>query len=137
MAGVETVRSAVAALNDGDLDGYLRVFDPAARRWVIGVDDPMSLTDIASTLGEMVDAFDPFELQEEGLFADGRFVCARWCLVGRHVSELMGFPAGGAEVAYRTCEVYELEGDRVIETWVYGDPGELFRQLGSQQGIRS
>jgi hypothetical protein len=32
----DTVRSAVAALNDGDIDGYLRYFDPSGQRWVAG-----------------------------------------------------------------------------------------------------
>jgi hypothetical protein len=33
---VDAVRSAVAALNNGDIDGYLGYLDPSCKRWVAG-----------------------------------------------------------------------------------------------------
>ena len=137
MEAAEAVRSAVTALNAGDIDGYLAFFDPASPRWVIGLDEPFSLDFVASTLRDMHQAFEPLELQEESLFGDARFVCARWCLAGRQVGAFMGIASGGREIAYRTCEVYEIEDGRVIQSWVYGDPSALFVQLAGQPGGRS
>jgi len=47
---VDSVRAAVAALNDGDIDGYLGYFDPSCQRWVDGLAQPLALSDIGDNL---------------------------------------------------------------------------------------
>lgn len=128
--GVDAIRAAVSALNAGDVEGYLANFEPSCLRRVPGVDDPRTLDEIRDDLGQLFGAFDPLHLDEDLLFGSDRFVCARWNLRGVHTGDYFGLAPTGREISVPTCEVYEFGGARVIATWAYGDPLDLFRQLG-------
>jgi hypothetical protein len=131
---VGAVRSAVAALNDGDIDGYLRYFDPSCQRWVAGLDKPLSVTEIGDSLRQLHAAFDGLHLGEDLLFGDEQFACARWRLRGRHVHDYLGFAPTERSIDTETCEIYQVESGVVVTTWTYGDLGQLFRQIGAEQG---
>jgi predicted ester cyclase len=124
------IRSAVAAMNAGDVDGYLEHFAPTCQRWVAGFDTPLSLRDVEDNARQLVLAFHPLHLHEELLIAEGAFVCARWRLQGTQTGDFMGLPSQGSSIDVATCEIYELADDMVVTTWTYQDPGQLFRQLG-------
>jgi predicted ester cyclase len=128
---VQAVRSAVAALNQGDVEGYLGGFSPSCLRWVSGVDQPRTLDDMRADIVELYAAFEPLHLDEDLLFGSERFVCARWRLVGIHTGAYFGVPATGREIAVQNCEVYEYDGNHVVTVWTYGDPLDLFGQLGA------
>jgi predicted ester cyclase len=125
---VEAVRSAVAALNEGSIDGYLGHFDPSAPRWIGGA-TPLSLTDIGDNLRQMQAAFEGLHLHEDLLFGDERFACARWRLRGRHVGDYLGFAPTGQSIDFETCEVYEIEAGRVVQSWAYADLNQLIGQI--------
>ena len=130
---VETVRSAVAALNDGDVDAYLAGFDPECRRWISGFDQQLDVSDVGESLRQMSAAFEGFRLDEDLLFGDERFVCARWRMRGVHVAEYLGVVPARRTIDVETCEVYEIEAGRVTTTWVYGDVlGQLVSQIGAE-----
>jgi hypothetical protein len=126
---VGAVRSAVAALNDGDIDGYLGYFDPSCQRWVAGFAEPLALGDVGAGLRHLHEAFEGLHLVEDLLFGDERFACARWRMRGVHVNAYLGSSPTGQRIDVETCEVYEIGGDLVVATWVYGD---LLGQLVSQ-----
>ena len=128
-SGVESIRSAVMALNRGDIDGYLAHFDDSCQRWVAGVDQPFALGDIRDSLVQFHAAFNPLRLEEDALFGDESRVCARWRLCGRHVGEFMGLPASNREISVEQCEVYEFRDGKVATVWTYGDMSALFRQI--------
>jgi predicted ester cyclase len=130
---VDVVRSAVAALNGGDIDGYLRHFDPSCPRWVAGVAEPITLTDISDSLRQLHAAFEGLHLDEDLLIGEDRFVCARWRLRGRHVHDYLGFAPTGRSIDAETCEIYEVDGELVVTTWTYGDLQQLFRQISPEQ----
>jgi predicted ester cyclase len=129
---VDAVRSAATALNGGDVDAYLAHFDPSSKRWIGGIAEPLTVTDIEDNLQQMHAAFSELHLDEELLFGDDRFVCARWRLRGNHVGEYLGFAPTGQSIDFETCEVYEIDARLVIATWVYGDLNQLIRQLSPQ-----
>jgi predicted ester cyclase len=126
---VGAIRSAVRALNDGDIDGYFGYFDPACPRWVLGFAHPLALRDVRDGLEQLRAGFAELHLGEDLLFGDERFVCARWRMTGRHEDEYFGLAATGLSIDVETCEIYEVAGDRVITSWVYGD---LLAQLLGQ-----
>jgi hypothetical protein len=128
------VRSAVVALNDGDIDGYLKYFDPSCLRWVAGFAQPLTLADIADSLRQSHAAFEGLHLDEDLLFGDERYVCARWRLRGLHVSDYLGVAPKRRSIDVETCEVYEIDSDLVVTTWTYGDPGQLIRQITAEEG---
>jgi predicted ester cyclase len=126
---VGSVRSAVAAFNDGDIQGYIQAFDPSCLRWVAGVDQPLSLADVHDGLKKLHSAFEGLRLHEERLFGDRRFACAQWRMYGRHVNDYEGVTALGKTIDVATCEIYEVRDSLVIVTWTYGDFGQLFQQI--------
>jgi hypothetical protein len=128
-AAVDVVRSAVATLNAGDIVGYLEHFEPGCPRWAAGLEQPLSLRDIADNLDELHAGFDDLHLHEELLFGDAVHACARWRLAGRHVRPCYGLEPTGAAIDVPTCELYEVVDGVIGTVWVYGDPGGLFDQI--------
>jgi len=128
---VDAIRSAAAALNAGDVDGYLSYFAPSAMRWVSGFEQPLTLEEIGESIRQLFKAFDALHLDEDLLFGTERFVCARWRLRGVHEGEYLGTPPSHRTIDVQNCEVYEFDGERVIATWSYEDPGQIFRQIGA------
>jgi predicted ester cyclase len=132
--GVAVIRSAVAALNGGDIDGYLGYMDPGCERWLVGVDRPLSRADVRGGLIQLWAAFDAVHLDEVLLFGDGVHVCARWRMRGVHTGEFFGVAPTGRSIDVEQCEVYELGIDGLVTaSWVYGDHGLLFRQVGAEE----
>jgi hypothetical protein len=132
---VDSVRSAVAALNDGDIDGYLGYFAPSCQRWVAGFEQPLGLNDVGAGLRQLHAAFEGLYLAEDLQFGDERFACARWRMRGVHACDYLGFSPTGVSIDVGTCEVYEIGGDLVVTSWVYGDLlGQLVAQIGTEEG---
>src|SRR5260370_20448954 len=132
MSGTEQVAdigAAVAAFNRGDVDGYLAAFDPAGRRWIVGVGESLSLSDVDEGMRQLHAAFDPLCIEEDALFGADGMVCARWRLQGVQVGPYLGVGSAGAELSVEQCEIYRFEGDRVAEVWTYVDPRAMFDQL--------
>jgi predicted ester cyclase len=123
------IRRAVAALNSGDVEAYLSGFTPDSLRWVSGLGVALTISDIRDNLGQLVAAFDKLHLDEDLLFGADGHVCARWTLRGVHIGEYGGIAPTHREIAVDTCEVYTIVGDRVTESYVYGEPMSLFNQL--------
>lgn len=123
------VRQAVAALNDGDIEGYLSGFAPDCVRWVGGLGVALTVPDIRENIGQLFAAFDELQLDEDLLFGGDGHVCARWTLRGVHVGEYGGVAPTGREIAVDTCEVYTFTGDKVTECHVYGEAMSIFNQL--------
>lgn len=126
---VADIRAAVAALNRGELDGYLQHFGPSSVRWVDGIEDPFSLSSVSENLSQLLTAFEGLHLSEELLFGIDRYACAHWRMTGRHMAQYFDLPPTGRAIDVRTCEVYEFEAGQVSTTWTHGDLTALFHQI--------
>jgi predicted ester cyclase len=129
---VNLVRRAVAALNAGDIEGYLSGFALDCLRWVGGLGVALTVPDIRDNLGQLFAAFDELHLNEDLLFGGDGHVCARWTLRGVHTGEYGGIAPTHREIAVDTCEVYTFTGDKVTECRVYGESMSLFNQLSGE-----
>jgi predicted ester cyclase len=127
----QLVRRAVEALNRGDIEGYLSGFAPDCLRWVGGLGLSLTVSDIRENLGQLFAAFDRFHLDEDLLFGGDGHVCARWTLRGVHTGEYGGIAPTHREIAVGTCEVHTFTGDKVTQSFVYGETMSLFNQIGS------
>jgi predicted ester cyclase len=125
----DLIRGCVAALNNGDVEGYLAGFSPDCVRWVSGLDTPLTLPDVGANLRQMITAFDGLHLQEDLLFGGSGHVFARWTLRGAHTGHYGGIAPTGREIAVQTGELYAVVGGQVAESWVYGEMTSLFDQL--------
>lgn len=126
---VNLVRRAVAALNSGDIEGYLSGFAPDCLRRVGGLGVALTVPDIRDNLGQLFAAFDELHLDEDLLFGGDGHVCARWTLRGVHTGEYGGIAPTHREIDVENCEVYTFNGDKVTECYVYGESMSLFDQL--------
>jgi predicted ester cyclase len=125
----DLIRKSVAALNAGDVEGYLAGFSGDSVRWVSGLDTPLTLNDIRANLVLLTTAFDRLHLHEDLLFGARGHVCARWTLRGIHVGDYGGIAPTHREIAVKNCEVYAFAGGTVSESWAYGDATGIFDQL--------
>jgi hypothetical protein len=128
-SGEDLIRRSVAALNSGDVDGYLAGFSPDCLRWVTGLDTPLTLSDVEANLREMTTAFDHLHLQEDLLFGGSGHVFARWRLRGIHIGSYGGIAPTQRGIEVQTSELYAVAGPVVTESWVYGEMTSLFDQL--------
>lgn len=128
----DLIRRAVAALNAGDVEGYLAGFSPDAPRWVSGLDTPLTISDIRANLTLLTAAFEGLHLDEDLLFGARGFVCARWTLRGVHTGDYGGIAATHRDIAVESCEIYALTGGKVVESWVYSDMTSLFDQIAQR-----
>jgi predicted ester cyclase len=127
------VRQAVAALNEGDIEAYLSGFAPDCLRWVGGLGVSLTVSDIRENLVQLVAAFDELHLGEDLLFGGNGHVCARWTLRGIHTGEYGGIAPTHREIAVENCEVYTFTGDKITESYVYGETMSLFNQLSGER----
>jgi predicted ester cyclase len=128
-SGEDLIRRSVAALNGGDVEGYLAGFSPDCLRWVSGLDTPLPLSDVEANLRQMVTAFDQLHLQEDLLFGGSGHVFARWTLRGIHTGHYGGIAPTQRAIAVQTSELYAVTNSVVTESWVYGEITSLFDQL--------
>jgi uncharacterized protein len=128
---VAAIRSAAQRVNSGDIDGYLSAFEPDCLRWVAAIENPFTLDEVAENMRLLAAGFDGLRLAEEALFGQGDLVCARWRLQGIHTGDYLGLEATGRTIDVETCEIYRFGDGLVAETWTYGDPAQLFRQIQS------
>ncbi len=128
----DLIRRSVAALNAGDVEGYLSGFSPDSPRWVSGLRTPLTISDIRANLTLLTEAFDRLHLDEDLLFGARGFVCARWTLRGVHTGDYGGIAPTHRSIALESCEIYECAGGKVVQSWVYSDMTSLFDQIAER-----
>lgn len=127
----ERTLDAVAALNQGDLDGYLAIYAPGAV--VHGL--PEHVTPDAAghreVLADTRRALPDFRAQVEAVVADGDLLAARITYTGTHEGVLSGAPPTGKVLTWdaMTFRRFDDEG-RVVERWIISDDLGLLHQLG-------
>ncbi|MFF7475730.1 ester cyclase [Streptomyces sp. NPDC008092] len=65
----------------------------------------------------MLDAFPDLKIDVHGIFGAGGKVAVPVNFQGTHVGAFQWFEATGRTVAYRSVEVYRIEGDMIVEEW--------------------
>jgi steroid delta-isomerase-like uncharacterized protein len=122
---------AVAALNSGDVEGYLAIYAPGAV--VHGLPEHVTpdaaghhqvLTDIRRALPD-------FHAQVEAVVADGDLLAARITYTGTHEGTMSGVAPTGKVLTWdaMTFRRFDDEG-RVVERWIISDDLALLHQLG-------
>ncbi|HET9022134.1 MAG TPA: ester cyclase [Ornithinibacter sp.] len=127
----ERTLDAVAALNRGDLDGYLAIYAPGAV--VHGLPDHLS-ADAAGHrefLAEIRQSLPDFRAKVEAVVAEDDLLAARITYSGTHLAPMRGVPPTGRVLTWEamTFRRYDDEG-QVLERWIVGDNLSLLHQLG-------
>ena len=127
----ERTVEAVAALNRGDVEGYLAIYAPDAV--VHGLPEHVT-PDVAGhreVLTEMRRALPDFRAQVAAVVAEGDLLAARITYWGTHQGTLLGAEPTGRVVTWdaMTFRRFDAQG-RVVERWIIGDDLGLLHQLG-------
>ncbi|MDH3227505.1 MAG: ester cyclase [Thermoleophilia bacterium] len=64
---------------------------------------------------------------------EGDLAAAMWTYSGTNDGEMMGMPATGKRAEIEGVHVFRFEGERIAESWVFGDTLGLLQQLGLVQ----
>jgi predicted ester cyclase len=126
-----TIANAVARLNTGDVDGYVRaLYHPHCR--FHGFPDAFGSDrdGIANFFRAFVGAVPDARITADDLFADGDHVAVRYTLTGTHEGELFGAAATGRPLDVEGITLLRFENDLVAERWNRLDDVTLLTQLG-------
>jgi predicted ester cyclase len=129
------VEKARQAWNDGDLNGYLSLYDDGVRLhgYAATPMDKPSVGDfyrmIWGALTEVGRSSPPLEFHE--ILVDGDLYCCRFTMAGVHNGEFMGFPASGRPFSLPGITIMRFNADRVIERWSTADFLSMLTQIGA------
>ena len=127
----ERTLDAVAALNRGDVEGYLAIYAPGAV--VHGL--PEHVTPDASghrdVLVDIRRALPDFRADVAAVVAEADLLAARITYTGTHEGTMRGVAPTGRVLTWSamTFRRFDEEG-RVVERWIIGDDLALLHQLG-------
>ncbi|MEX2457911.1 MAG: ester cyclase, partial [Actinomycetota bacterium] len=119
---------AVEAWNAGDVEGYLRLYDPSLSLHAGAYDFP-DLTAVAGMYRGFFAATSDLVLTIHESFGEGERLCARYVVTARHTGDLMGIPATGTDIAITGITVMHFEDGRVLERWDADDSAEMLAKL--------
>jgi predicted ester cyclase len=127
----ERTLDAVAALNRGDLDGYLAIYAPGAV--VHGLPDHVT-PDAAGHREVLADtrrSLPDFTAEVEAVVAEGDLLAARISYTGTHRGTMRGVAPTGRVLRWEAMTFRRYDDDaRVVERWIVGDNLGLLHQLG-------
>lgn len=78
--------------------------------------------------------FTDFRADVEEVFTAGHRVVSRVTYRGTHSGDLRRVPARGRSFEISGIDIFEFDGDRVVQHWHETDHLVLFRQLGAELG---
>ena len=76
--------------------------------------------------------FSDWTVEVDKLFIFGDVVVSRVIYRGTHTGDLASLPATGKRYELSGIDIFEFEGDRVVDHWHETDHYDLFRQLGGE-----
>jgi predicted ester cyclase len=136
MTGLErALRDAIARWNEGDLDGYLALYDEGVKLYGYSP-EPMNqaavrhfYTAIWASLPALGRPNPLIEIHD--VIAGGDRVACRFTMTGRHSGAFMGVPATNRDYALTGITILRFEGARAVERWSSADMLGLLVQRGA------
>ena len=125
----ETLAVAIQRWNDGDLDGYLSLYDGSVRLHGYSP-QPMGKAEVRQFYQGIFTAFDKPKLVLHETLWDDNSCAIRFTMSGRHVAAFMGVPATGREIMLPGITMLRFVGSRVIERFSQADMLGLLVQIG-------
>lgn len=126
-----TIASAVARLNDGDVDGYITtLYHPESRFHGFPEMFGTDRNGITEFFRALVAAVPDARIDAQDLLESGDRVAVRFTLTGTHRGELLGAAPTGSHLAAEGITILRFEGDHVVERWNRLDDVSLLQQLG-------
>ena len=128
------VRSAHAALADGDLERFKGVIGPSYVRHCQAM--PPGLQELHGTdeffafIEEFILGVSEYTDEISQMIAQGDRVAYVSTMTGVQTGPMGGFPASGREFKLVNIIIHRLENGKIVETWVSWDNVSFLTQLG-------
>jgi len=124
------LHTAYRSLESGELDACVELLTEDFIANVPGLPDPLHGREVwRQGARAMLDAFPDLKIDVQDMFGTGDKVTVLVNFHGTHQGAFQQFEATGRRVAYRSVEVYRIEGDRIAEEWVAPDMLSLMQQI--------
>ena len=75
-------------------------------------------------------AFPDIEYEVETIFGDGDEYAVRWSSEGTQTEKLFGIEGEGEEFSGTGLNMFQFDGDEIVEVWSYWDTLGMVRELG-------
>ena len=130
-SGITALQAARGQWNDGNLDGYLRLYHPdVVLHGYAGVGP--GFDNVKAFYAAFWSAFPASKLIFEDVFADqhDRVAC-RFVVKGEHKGQFQGLPPSGGRFELPGITILRFDGDRCLERWSQANFLSLLQQLGA------
>jgi steroid delta-isomerase-like uncharacterized protein len=124
-----TIRTAVAALNAGDVDGFLAMFDSRLAHHGLAP-EPLDENGNRAFYEGFTTAFPGCQLVLDDMLAEADRVAVRFHVTGEHRGEFLGVPPTGRSIRVDAQAIMAFEDGRVTERWTTADLMGLMSQIG-------
>lgn len=127
---VALLRTAYQCVERGDLDAATELMTEDFIANVPGSPEPLHGREIwRFGTQAMLDAFPDLKIDVQDIFGAGDKVTVLVNFQGTHLGAFQQFEPTGRTVAFRSVEVYRIEGDKIAEEWVAPDMISLMQQI--------
>ena len=124
------LEAALERWNDGNLAGYLELYDERIRLYGYSP-APLGKEEVRAFYQAIFDAFDGPQLEFHETLWEGERCAIRFTMTGTHGGEFMGVPATGRPVELPGITILHFEGPCVIERHSSADMLGLLMSLGA------
>ncbi len=122
--------AAIAAWNEGDLDGYLELYSPSIKLYGYS-DAPMNKDEASAMYRGIWDGVSDIHLLVQDVVEDETSICARCTMTGKHAGVLFGVPATGKPIVQSVITILRFEGAECVERWSVADTLAVLVQIGA------
>jgi predicted ester cyclase len=124
----EAFDRAIRAWNDGDLDGYLGLYDEGIA--LHGYSEaPMGKVEVRSFYEGIFATLSDIRLDIHEVVEDGTRLGCRFTMRGVQTGEFAGIPPTGRSIAQSGVTILRFEGDKVVERHSVADFAGVIAQL--------
>lgn len=124
------LKNAIDNWNEGDLDGYLQIYDPSVvLHGYVGVEP--GLENVKKFYQAFLTAFPGVQITIDDIITEGDKVCCRFTTAGIHKGELMGIPPTNKSVNFTGITILRFKEGKCIERWSQADFLGMMQQIGA------
>lgn len=126
----DVLLGAIARFSEGDLDGYMQLYDPSVQAHGFAP-VPLGLAELRAFYEGIFGAFSDLRLRADDLIAEGEKVVCRFTMTGRHTGVFLGAPPAGKSFSVEGITILKMRDGRCVERWSSLDQLGLLTHIGA------
>jgi predicted ester cyclase len=90
---------------------------------------------VAAAMANLHRAYADLKIELFEMVSERDFVVVRWIETGRHVEQFFNLKPTGKAFEARGINIYRVEADQIVESWLGIDPSTIRAQQAAQQAL--